>query len=161
MVKILLLCVGRLKEDAERGFVDRYIDRFHKLGARHGLGVGMIYEMPESQAPTPKERKAAEAAELRQKIGRKTPLMALDERGASLTSVEFAQKLAAWRDDGVKELAVVIGGPDGLDPDLVKNAQLVLSLGRLTLPHGLARVVLAEQFYRAVTILAGHPYHRA
>jgi 23S rRNA (pseudouridine1915-N3)-methyltransferase len=68
--------------------------------------------------------------------------------------------LGEWRDEGVRAVSFVIGGPDGLDPGFVQTANVSLSFGQLTLPHGLARVVLAEQLYRVATILAGHPYHR-
>jgi 23S rRNA (pseudouridine1915-N3)-methyltransferase len=160
-VKITLICIGRLREDAERKIVARYTERFQQTGAQAGFPALSIVELPESRAATAKARKAAEAAELRKKIAAGAPpIIALDERGGTLTSSEFADKLGAWRDSGVKNLAIVIGGPDGLDADLVKEAGLVLSLGRLTMPHGLARAVLAEQLYRAATILTGHPYHR-
>jgi 23S rRNA (pseudouridine1915-N3)-methyltransferase len=159
-VKITLICIGRLKEDAERGIVARYTERFQQTGAQAGFTALTIVELPESRAATAKARKAAEAAELRKKIATDVPVIALDERGGVLTSAEFAEKLGAWRDSGVKNLVIVIGGPDGLDTAFVKEARLVLSLGRLTMPHGLARAVLAEQLYRAATILTGHPYHR-
>lgn len=159
-MKITLICIGRLKEDAERKIVARYTERFQQTGAQGGFPALSIVELPESRAATAKARKAAEAAELRKKIATDVPVIALDERGSSLTSAEFAEKLGTWRDSGVKNLAIVIGGPDGLDAAFVKEARLVLSLGRLTMPHGLARAVVAEQLYRAATILTGHPYHR-
>lgn len=87
-------------------------------------------------------------------------MIALDERGQAMTSAEFATLLAGWRDSGTRHLNIVIGGPDGLDAEFTRAAALTLSLGRMTLPHGLARAVLAEQLYRAASILAGHPYHR-
>ena len=160
-MKITLICIGRLKEDAEQRIVVRYTERFQQTGAQAGFPALSIVELPESRAASAKARKAAEAEELRKKIASGSPVIALDERGTTLTSTEFAEKLGAWRDNsGVKNLAIVIGGPDGLDAGLVKEARLVLSLGRLTMPHGLARAVLAEQLYRVATILTGHPYHR-
>ncbi len=87
--------------------------------------------------------------------------MALDERGEQLTSGEFASAVAAWRDAGTPTLAFLIGGADGLDPALLARASRTLAFGALTWPHQLVRALLAEQIYRAVTILAGHPYHRA
>ena len=86
--------------------------------------------------------------------------LALDERGRSFDSAGFARQLAEWRESG-RDLAFLIGGADGLSAALKESAAMLLSLSRLTLPHGLARVVLAEQLYRAHTILAAHPYHRA
>ena len=88
-------------------------------------------------------------------------MIVLDERGDSLTSTQFAQQLQRWRDDGVAELAFLIGGANGLDAKVRKSAQLVLSFGRVTWPHLLMRALLAEQLYRAQQILDGHPYHRA
>lgn len=160
-MKIALICVGRLKEDAERQIVSRYLERFQTTGAPLGFGAPAMVELSESRAAASRDRKAAEAADIRKKIADPAHVLALDERGRTLTSAEFAATLAAWRDDGARALSIVIGGPDGLDPNFVREARLTLSLGRLTLPHGLARAVLAEQLYRAATILAGHPYHRA
>ena len=85
----------------------------------------------------------------------------LDVKGKALGSEAIAKTLAAIRDDGNKSAAVLIGGPDGMSPSLLEATKLRLSLGAITLPHGLARIVLAEQLYRAATILSGHPYHRA
>jgi 23S rRNA (pseudouridine1915-N3)-methyltransferase len=85
----------------------------------------------------------------------------LDERGKALTSQAFASLLGKTRDDGTGTLAILIGGPDGLAPAIRQAAHVTLAFGAITLPHGLARIVLAEQLYRAATILAGHPYHRA
>ena len=86
--------------------------------------------------------------------------MALDERGQMLSSPELAQRIADWRDAGRQDLAFVIGGADGLVPALRDRADLALSFGRLVWPHMLVRVMLAEQIYRAATILSGSPYHR-
>jgi 23S rRNA (pseudouridine1915-N3)-methyltransferase len=85
----------------------------------------------------------------------------MDETGKTLTSDSFAQRLGRWRDDGIADLAFVIGGANGLHPDLRRKADLILSLGVMTWPHILARAMLMEQLYRAHTILTGHPYHRA
>ncbi len=85
----------------------------------------------------------------------------LDERGTSISSEDFARRLARLRDEGAGDVAFLIGGPDGLAEDVRTAAHVKLALGAMTLPHGLARIVLAEQLYRAATILAGHPYHRA
>jgi 23S rRNA (pseudouridine1915-N3)-methyltransferase len=88
-------------------------------------------------------------------------LICLDRSGTQLGSESFAQTLAKFRDGGAQGLAFFVGGADGLGLTASFEADFVLSLGPLTLPHGLARIVLAEQIYRAITILAGHPYHRA
>jgi 23S rRNA (pseudouridine1915-N3)-methyltransferase len=88
-------------------------------------------------------------------------IIVLDQRGKTLSSEDFATRLGRWQDEGVGDLAFIIGGADGLDPAWRQRAALVLSLGAMTWPHVLARVMLAEQLYRAQSILAGHPYHRA
>jgi len=159
-VKLTILCVGKLKEDPERALVARYLERFGQIGAGLGFGAASVTEIAESRALTSSERKTAEAAELKRRVG-EARIVALDERGRGLTSEEFAYLLRDWRDAGIRSTAFVLGGPDGLDSGFAKEAYLALSLGRLTMPHGLARVVLAEQVYRAATILARHPYHRA
>ena len=96
---------------------------------------------------------AVKAGRLRAALPRNARVVALDERGEHLTTAQFAQLLKS-------ETAFVIGGPDGLDPDVKKDAFLLLRLSSLTLPHALAQVVLMEQLYRAATLLIGHPYHR-
>ena len=160
-MKIELLCVGRLKDEPERVLVARYLERFQHFGTPLGFAAPLMTELTESRAKSPKERKTAEAAELRKKLKDGARLLVLDERGRALSSVEFATLLAEWRDSGARHLNIVVGGPDGLDAGFVQDSALSLSLGRMTLPHGLARAVLAEQLYRAASILAGHPYHRA
>jgi 23S rRNA (pseudouridine1915-N3)-methyltransferase len=159
-MKLLILCVGRLKEAAEREIVRRYLQRFEKIGAPLGFGAVTIVELAESKCRTASERKADEAGAIRKKIPGEAELIALGEHGTKLTSADFARRLGQERDRGVRTLCLVIGGPDGLDPSLTEQASLQLSFGRMTMPHGLIRAVLAEQLYRAATILAGHPYHR-
>ena len=85
----------------------------------------------------------------------------LDERGASLTSTALADKLGRWRDEGVREVRFLIGAADGHDEATRQSADLLLSLGPATWPHLLVRAMLAEQLFRATSILAGHPYHRS
>jgi 23S rRNA (pseudouridine1915-N3)-methyltransferase len=159
-MKLRILCVGRLRDDAERIIVDRYVQRFGQLGPALGFAPPAITELSESKAKSAAARKAAEASELRKKIPADAKIIMLSERGQTLLSRDFANRLGAMRDDGVRHLCLVIGGPDGLDQEFAGQAALQLSFGRMTLPHGLVRAVLAEQLYRAATILAGHPYHR-
>ena len=85
--------------------------------------------------------------------------MALDEHGSAWTTRQLAQRLQGWR-DAAQDVAFVIGSADGLDATVKRDASAVFALSALTLPHGLARVILAEQLYRAVSVLSGHPYHR-
>ncbi len=157
---VSLIAVGRLKDSAERGLADRYIERFDKLGRGIGLGPLDEVELVESRAQKATLRCAEEAAALIARVPARARVVALDARGRLLSSEEFAALIAAWRDEGATAAAFLIGGPDGHGAAVAGASALTLSLGRMTLPHGLARVVLAEQLYRAATILAGHPYHR-
>ena len=111
-------------------------------------------------APPPQKRKIREAEKLLAAAPTGAVLVALYEKGKTLSSRDFALKLGAWRDDGVADIAFLIGGADGLDPSVKEKAALVLSLGPMTWPHLLVRGMLAEQLYRAQSILTGHPYHR-
>ena len=149
-----------MKSGPERELANRYLERLAKSGAPLGLDYATLTEHPESRAGTVAERKRDEAARMLAPLPEKTVLVALDEIGKTLSSEEFAAELGRLRDEGIRDLALVIGGPDGLDPELRAKARLVLSLGRMTWPHQIARMLLAEQIYRATTILAGHPYHR-
>lgn len=160
-MRLILAAVGRLKDGAERELLDRYSERVKASGRALGLGPLSLSELPESRAQTAELRKADEAQRLLAAVKSAEARIVLTETGKSLTSEGFAQFLAKQRDGGVSALAFLIGGPDGHGEAALNSATLKLSLGAMTLPHGLARVVLAEQIYRAMTILAGHPYHRA
>jgi 23S rRNA (pseudouridine1915-N3)-methyltransferase len=159
-VRLLLAAIGRLKDGGERVLVDRYIGRMP--GARgQSLGPVIEHELPESRLASAAERQTDEARRLLKASDMCDRLAVLDERGKALSSEAFARWLGERRDSGIREIGFLIGGPDGHGPAVYEKAELRLSLGAMTLPHGLARVVLAEQIYRASTILAGHPYHRA
>lgn len=101
-----------------------------------------------------------EADALRAAIPKNAHVVALDERGSAWTTVQLSERLADWQRDG-RDVALLVGGPDGLDPPLRDAAEQRWSLSPLTLPHPLVRILVAEQLYRAWTLLAGHPYHRA
>jgi len=159
-MKVSIICVGRLKDDAEQAIVERYLRRFEQTGRAVGFGAASVVELPESKARSAKQRKAAEAEALRARLPASDPAMALDERGKPLTSHDFARRVGQLRDNGASHLHCVIGGPDGLDARFLDSVDSTVSFGGMTLPHGLIRAVLAEQLYRAATILAGHPYHR-
>jgi 23S rRNA (pseudouridine1915-N3)-methyltransferase len=161
VMRLMIAAVGRLKDGPERVLCDRYRTRFEGLAKRLGLAPVAWHETPESRAAAPAQRRAEEGAALLKLARGADRLVALDERGKAITSEAFARLLARLRDDGAGTLAFLIGGPDGLALEVIAGAQHRLALGAITLPHGLARVVLAEQLYRAATILAGHPYHRA
>ena len=160
-MRLIIAAVGRLKDGAERELLERYRDRFADLGKRLGFGPIAWHEPAESRAATAAKRCAEEGAALLKLARDADTIIALDERGKALTSQAFAQLLGKIRDDGAGTLAILVGGPDGLAPAVRDAARIKLSFGAITLPHGLARIVLAEQLYRAATILAGHPYHRA
>lgn len=158
-MKLLIAAVGKLKDGPEDELVARYADRTAQIGRALALGPLDLREVSESRARRPDDRKREEAVALTELL---VPgvLVALDETGKTLSSVEFSQQIARWRDDGAPTVQFVIGGADGLDPEFRARAVLTLSFGRMTLPHQLVRALLAEQIYRAATILAGHPYHR-
>lgn len=159
-VKLLVAAVGRLKSGAERDLFDRYRSRCNAAGRAVGLGPLTLHELPESRRADVQERKADEASRLLALCDGVGVRVVLDEHGRGTTSTEFAATLSTFRDGGIQSLAFIIGGPDGHDQTVLSAANRILSLSTMTLPHGLARVVLVEQIYRAVTILSRHPYHR-
>ena len=160
-MRVSLIAVGRLKDSAERGLADRYIARFERTGRSIGLGPVDEIEIGESRKAAARARRDDEAAAILARVPQGARVIALDAGGKQLSSEEFAALLSEWRDTGSSRASFLIGGPDGHGGSVTRTADLMVSLGRMTLPHGLARVVLAEQLYRAATILAGHPYHRA
>ena len=160
-MRMLIAAVGKLKDDEERSMVSRYTKRIDTAGKSLAIGPLEILELPESRAASADERKADEAVRLLKIASDADFTIALDVQGRSVSSEAFANVLRKTRDNGAKSCAILIGGPDGHGSDVLAKANLKLSLGALTLPHGLARVVISEQIYRAVTIIAGHPYHRA
>jgi len=159
-MRISLFAVGRLKTGPEKELASRYLDRFAKAGPAIGLEFSRLVEVPESRASNADTRKREEAAVLEKALAEGSILILLDERGKSLDSEGFANMMGRFRDGGKRDLMIAIGGADGLDPDLRSRADAVLNLGTMTWPHQLVRILIAEQLYRAVTILSGHPYHR-
>jgi 23S rRNA (pseudouridine1915-N3)-methyltransferase len=159
-MRISLHAIGRMQQGPERELVARYLGRAQASGKPLGLTGFEVIEAPESRAGSSAVRKTEEARALTAGLPDGGVLVALDEGGKSLGSAAFAAQLAHWRDDGRTAATFVIGGADGLAPDLVRQATLTLSFSPLTWPHQLVRIMLAEQLYRATTILSGHPYHR-
>ena len=155
-MKLHLCAVGRLRAGPERALVDDYLQRLERTGRPLGLGPVTEHEVEDRRGGC----MAAEALLLGRTVPEGAALCVLDERGKTLSSPEFAQALCGWRDGGRQEAAFVIGGADGVAPDLRARADLVLSFGPMVWPHMLVRVMLAEQLYRAATILAGSPSHR-
>jgi len=160
-VKLDLVAIGRMKAGPERELANRYLERFRPLGRRLGLDGIRVVELSESAARREEDRKAEEALAIAAAIPDGFARVVFDERGQSIDSATFARRIGDWRAENRAGLALVIGGADGLASPLVQQADLALSFGRMTLPHQLVRVLVAEQLYRAATILAGHPYHRA
>jgi len=158
-MRIVIAAVGRMKAGPERELVSRYLDRATGGGKPLALTGFDVVEAAESRASSPASRKADEARALRAALPDGI-VVALDERGKQITSEGFAKQVLRWRDDGRPAAGFVIGGADGIDPDFVKSADLVLSFSPMVWPHQLVRIMLAEQLYRTTTILSGHPYHR-
>ena len=155
-MKLTLCVVGRLRAGPEKELIDDYLTRFDRTGRALGLGPVRVVEVEDRKGGG----MAAEAALLRKAIPSGAAIIVLDERGKVMPSQKFAGRLADFRDAGRSEVALVIGGADGIDPSLRTQADLALSFGAMVWPHMLVRVMLAEQLYRAVSILAGSPYHR-
>lgn len=155
-MRVHLCAVGRLRAGPERALVDDYLGRFDRTGRSLGLGPAREHEV-EAKAGG---GRTAEAALLGRAIPEGAAIVTLDERGAAMTSPEFAALLAGWRDNGRADMALVIGGADGIDVALRARADASVAFGRMVWPHMLVRVMAAEQLYRAAQILAGTPYHR-
>ncbi len=159
-MKIHILTIGRLKDGPLRQLAADYADRIAKVGPQAGLKSLQIREFDEARASDSKQRKSREAEVILAAIPPASIIVALDETGKSLSSRDFSGKIAKWRDDGEQDLVFIVGGPDGLDYDLVKSARQTIAFGMSTWPHQLVKVMLLEQIYRAITLLLGHPYHR-
>ena len=154
-MRVTVCAVGRLRAGPERALTDDYYARFDRTGRVLGLGPVTEVEVEDKK----NLGMSTEAVLLDRAIPAGALVVKLDERGKVMTSPEFAARLARWRDGGRQDIAFVIGGADGIDPSLPHDA--AISLGAMVWPHMLVRVMLAEQLYRAATILGGGPYHRA
>lgn len=160
-MRLQLIAVGRLKAGPERDLFERYAKRLADATRAVGIAGFECREVDEGRARRPEDRQAEEARAIRAAVPAGARLALCDERGKSLTSVEFSAEIGAARDQGDAAYVLVLGGPDGLDPKLRAEAHRLIAFGAMTWPHQLARIMAAEQAYRALTILAGHPYHRA
>jgi 23S rRNA (pseudouridine1915-N3)-methyltransferase len=155
-MRITIAAVGKWKAGPEKALFEEYRKRL-----KWPLALKEVEERRPLPAP---QLKVREAELLRAAVPGKSGdqvVIALDERGKTLSSEALAKQISAWQQRGIGEAAFVIGGADGLDEGLKKDAGMLLSLGAMTWPHMLVRVMLIEQLYRAQQILAGHPYHRA
>ncbi len=154
-----ILAIGRMKSGPEQELFETYLKRSQKSGRQLGFGGPHILQFAESRAKTTQMRKKEEAETLLSAAGSGF-VIALDENGKDISSPDFAAILRQQADNGEKQLSIAIGGPDGHGSELMQRANLTLRLGKMTWPHQIARILLAEQVYRAMTILSGHPYHR-
>jgi 23S rRNA (pseudouridine1915-N3)-methyltransferase len=161
-MRLAIAAIGKLKAGPERDLADRYRERAMKSGRVLGFKSVDIFEIAESRAARVEDRMGEEGLALaRHSADDSVVRIALDETGTSLGSEEFARLLGRWKDNGRSATVFAIGGPDGLSRDFRSQAELTWSFGAATWPHQLVRIMLLEQLYRAITILSGHPYHRA
>jgi 23S rRNA (pseudouridine1915-N3)-methyltransferase len=160
-MRIVVAAVGRLKQGPERDLAERYRKRAADAGRGIGLRGVEIIEIKDSRAREVDKRVLEESIALANVIPEGATTIVLDERGDSLDSVAFSGHVKRWRDTGRPAAAFLIGGADGITAGLRNQAQMRLSFGSATWPHQLVRIMLLEQIYRAVTLLAGHPYHRS
>src|SRR5436190_3714111 len=158
-MRIVVAAVGRLKRGPEVELAERYRERAVKSGRGIGLRSLDIVEIAESRAREAQRRMLEESIALANVIPKGAATVLLDPRGDPIDSNALTARLRGWNDGG-RDVAFVIGGPDGLAPTLSDQADLHLAFGALTWPHQLVRIMLLEQIYRAITIMSGHPYHR-
>jgi 23S rRNA (pseudouridine1915-N3)-methyltransferase len=159
-MRLTVIAIGRLKQGPERELAERYRARFDDIGRKLGFRGLDVHDIPESRSRDTATRIAEEAAAIIALIPEKSVLVALDEHGDNIDSATFARHLGRWRDESIPGTVFVIGGADGLSPDLQRRAKLRIAFGKATWPHQMVRFMLLEQIYRAATILSGHPYHR-
>ncbi len=159
-MKIFIGAVGRLKDGPSRELCREYLQRLGAQGPSVGIRSVNVHEIPESNRRSADERRDEEAAALLAAAPDGAYLFALDERGKAMASRQFATRLTDLQAEGTADVGFLIGGPDGHGDAARKAAARLLSFGPMTWPHMLVRAMLTEQLYRAVTILAKHPYHR-
>ena len=160
-MRLTILAIGHSRGTSEGALCDEFQDRALKMGRNMGFATVAVEELSVGKARDAATRMADEASRLAARLPDGAHIVLLDAKGKGLTSEDFAEMLGSLRDVGTKDLAFVIGGPDGLAPLPGKKAGRSLAFGPQTWPHLLVRALLLEQVYRAMTILAGHPYHRA
>ncbi|MBI1328973.1 MAG: 23S rRNA (pseudouridine(1915)-N(3))-methyltransferase RlmH [Alphaproteobacteria bacterium] len=160
-MRLHILAVGVARGTPEGSLTDDYIGRAKAIGKRAGFTNVEVVEVPVSKLRESRSRIREEGERLAARIPQGAHAIFLDAKGKGMTSEDFAEALAALRDAGARDLVFLIGGPDGLDPGPAVKASRSLAFGPQIWPHLLVRAMLAEQVYRAFTILSGHPYHRA
>jgi len=160
-MRLLILAVGHARGTPEGAMTDDFIGRAKAFGKRLGFTSVTVEEVAVSKLRETKSRISEEGERLAGRIPPGAQVIFLDARGKGMTSEDFAETLGAMRDAGARDLVFLIGGPDGLDPGPQVKSSRSLAFGPQTWPHLLVRAMLAEQIYRALTILGNHPYHRA
>jgi 23S rRNA (pseudouridine1915-N3)-methyltransferase len=160
-MRLHIIAVGFGRGTLEGPLGEDFVGRAAQLGRRMGFPAIGCDEIAVSKERDVRKRMADEAARLAKRVPEGAHIVLLDAKGKGMTSEDFAEMLGALRDAGTKDLAFIIGGPDGLAALPGKRAGRSLAFGPQTWPHLLVRAMLAEQIYRAFSILAGHPYHRA
>ena len=157
-MRIVVAAVGRLKQGPERELAERYRKRAADAGRSVGLNA---FEIKESRAGDASRRRLEESIAIANIVPDGAVTVILDERGENMSSAHIAGRLQDWQRQDAPAVVFIIGAADGLAPSLREKASLAIAFGAATWPHQLIRIMLLEQLYRAVTILAGHPYHRA
>lgn len=155
-MKLRISAIGRIRSGPERELVDDYLNRCSVTG--RAIGIGPLTETQIDNRSL--KSKTDESRALAESLGADVKFIMLDERGKAFKSPDLARKLGEWHDAGCREAVFCIGGADGHDHKALPKPDLMLAFGPAVWPHKLVRVMLAEQIYRAVSILAGTPYHR-
>lgn len=160
-MRLLIAAVGRLKSGPESDLVEEYAARIRASGRALGIGEFTISEVEAPKGLAGPARQGRESELLLAATDRQARRAILDERGKDQSSESLAKLIAGWRDQGAPEIAFLVGGADGHPAGTRESADALIAFGRATWPHLLVRAMLCEQIYRAMTILSGHPYHRA
>jgi 23S rRNA (pseudouridine1915-N3)-methyltransferase len=160
-MRIVVAAVGRLKQGPERELAERYRKRATEAGRSAGIQALDVVEIRESRAGDAARRMLEESIAIANLVPERAVTVILDGRGENMSSASLAGRLQGWRAEGRPAAVFILGGADGLTPNLREQANLAIAFGAATWPHQLVRIMLLEQLYRAVTILTGHPYHRA
>ncbi len=160
-MRLVISAIGKMRPGPEATLVEDYLKRASDIGRHIGLSGPDLFEGDAPKGLTGAERQRREGAALVEKTPERSLIFLLDERGENISSEALASLIGRHRDDGAPAAAFLIGGADGHGPDVKNSATKKLSFGAATWPHMLVRAMLAEQLYRATTILSGRPYHRS
>ena len=160
-MRLEILAVGQMRGTSEEQLVTTYTDHAIKAGRQMGFDGPHLSEVKERKGASGEAKQRQEAGLVQAALAQRQGLtVMLDETGKTLTSRDFAKQLKSWQETGAPQISFVIGGADGLSDTLRQRSDYLLSLGTMTWPHMLARALLCEQLWRAISILGNHPYHR-